>query len=122
MAIAAHDHCNDAGSKGLEGPTGSDGSTVIQRIARYGKAGGFMGENIDYGNKDPVDIIMSLFIDDGVSGRSHRDALMDDTFKVTGVAFCQHNSGSKQMVDIVYAGSMVGNKLAKQRINELKRL
>lgn len=26
------------------------------------------------------------------------------------------------MVDIVYAGSMVANKLAKQRINELKRL
>lgn len=121
MALAAYDHCNDVGKKGIESHKGSDGSTPFQRLARYGAAGGFQGENIDFGNTSPIDIVMSLYIDDGVANRSHRDAIMDTTFKVTSIAFCKHNSSSQQMVDIVYAGSMVANDFAKQRVKELHR-
>ena len=121
LAIAAQDHCNDAGSNGIESGTGSDGSSVNQRIARYGRTGGLEAENINLGNVKPIDIVMSLFIDDDFAGREHRKALLSLDYQVTGIAFCPHNSSSKRMVDIVYADSMAANALGRSRISELER-
>jgi len=36
LALAAEDHCNDTGGRGLTGHTGTDGSRPSQRANRYG--------------------------------------------------------------------------------------
>lgn len=51
LSKACADHINDLGPKGLTGHTGSDGSSVDQRIERYGEWGGKIGENISFGCK-----------------------------------------------------------------------
>lgn len=49
MADAARDHAEDIGPKGIAGHEGSDGSTMQDRIERYGDWSGYIGENISFG-------------------------------------------------------------------------
>ena len=74
--MAAKDLVKDHGPAGKTGHVGSDKSSVDSRIKRYGITGG-VGENCSYGSKTGQDIIMGLFVDDGVKGRAHRVNLMN---------------------------------------------
>jgi len=62
IALGCQDHCNDTGSKGIIGHTGSDDSTNKIRSQRYGSLGSKLksgsAENISYGYKTPESIIM----------------------------------------------------------------
>lgn len=44
-----------------------------------------MGENLSFGQQTGEDVIMQLFIDDGVADRGHRENLMNDQFRVVGI-------------------------------------
>ena len=58
LALAAQDHVKDTGKRGMTGHEGSDGSLFFQRMARYGTAEGHQGENISYGPKTAVEVVM----------------------------------------------------------------
>jgi uncharacterized protein YkwD len=87
---AAHDQAVDQARTGAVGHAGSDGSTPLTRINRYGHWDVTMGENIDYGNADARQIVTSLLIDDGVPSRGHRTNLLDPEFRVVGIAVGPH--------------------------------
>lgn len=72
LALAAQDHCDDVGGKGIVSHSGSDGSKVWHRMERYGEAFGTMGENLSFGKSYADEYMISLYIDDGVSDRGHR--------------------------------------------------
>ena len=92
LSFAARDHVNDTGPKGIIGHTGSDGSSMGQRINRYGEWSRGAGENIDYGNNTGKDIVVQLLIDDGVPGRGHRNNILNQNFKYVGNAIGNHSS------------------------------
>jgi len=91
LFLAAKDHANDTGPKGITGHTGSDKSSLAQRINRYGRWDGRCGENIDYGHNNARDIVVQLLVDDGVSSRGHRNNILNKDFKYTGAAIGTHS-------------------------------
>ena len=51
-------------------------------MARYGSVCGG-GENCAYGRSSGIEIVMGLFVDDGVSSRGHRSNLVNGDFVFT---------------------------------------
>jgi uncharacterized protein YkwD len=82
----------DQAKTGQTGHTGSDGSTLPQRVRRYcAEQYANIGENISYGNNAARQIVMQLLIDDGVPARGHRDNIMDAVFDCCGIAINTHS-------------------------------
>jgi len=104
LTFAARDHARDQAITGATGHTGSDGSTFVDRLNRYGKWDISAGENIDYGNGDARRILTSLLIDDGVTSRGHRKNLINGNFKFVGVSVGAHNV-HRHMCVMDFAGS-----------------
>ena len=102
MTEAARDHVDDTGPKSIIGHIGSDNSTPVLRLERYGTWIGKCGENISYGWDDPEMIVMQLMIDDDVPDRGHRRTILDGAFRVCGVAIGGHKKYGKMCV-ITYA-------------------
>ena len=50
----------------------------------------FLGECCDYGSSKPLDIVMSLLIDEGVESLGHRKILMENRYTGTAVSIMPH--------------------------------
>ena len=71
-----------------KGHNGTDGSSMSDRIERYGQWEGTIGENIDYGgDKEGKDVLLNLMVDDGVSTRGHRNNIFNPEFKMVFISF-----------------------------------
>ena len=51
----------------------------------------YLGECCDYGNEDPLDIVLSLLIDEGVPSLGHRKILLGD-YESIGVSIRKHKT------------------------------
>jgi uncharacterized protein YkwD len=49
-------------------------------------------ENIDYGSRNPRNVVLSLLIDDGVASRGHRDNILREDISLAGVASGYHRT------------------------------
>ena len=98
LSLAARDHVRDQGPTGQIGHTGSDGSSLVTRLSRYGRWEIMAAENISYGYSQPRAIVAALLIDDGVPSRGHRENLLDNTFRVVGVDIGPHRGYGKMCV------------------------
>lgn len=108
LSKAARDHQKDQKKTGRTGHTGSDRSDVKKRIERYGTWQHTIAENIAYGNSSARQIVIFLLIDDGVKSRGHRKNLLNDNFKLLGVAFGNHPK-YRTMCVMDFAGGMIKN-------------
>ena len=90
LAKAARFHCEDTGPSGLVGHNSTDGTSMSARLKRYVKDRMRWGENIDYGNSNAEDIVVSLIIDDGVPSRGHQKNIMNSSFRRAGAAIGSH--------------------------------
>ena len=72
LTLAARDHCYDIGPSGGASHTGSDGSTMAQRIEKYGTWHRAISENISFSEMTGRNIVLQFIIDDGNVSRSHR--------------------------------------------------
>ena len=90
LSMSAMAHVADQGAAGATGHNGSDHSSPWDRMARYGQKVGYVGENISYGVSNARQIVISLIVDAGVSGRGHRKNLFMKNFGVVGIACGSH--------------------------------
>lgn len=105
LAMVAKAHCDDLGPKGTMSNYGTDGSSYLDRMARFGMAGFYHGENISYGPEiRGQNIILNLLIDDGNELRGNRLNMLRSNFNFTGIATCDH-IGKGKMTVINYSES-----------------
>jgi uncharacterized protein YkwD len=91
LSQAAKDHAADIGPKGLTDHTGSNGSSLGDRINRYGTWRSGASENLSFGYNTAREIVLQLLIDDGVQSREHRKNIMDANARFVGVAAGTHS-------------------------------
>jgi len=92
--ISAHCH---AVASGKSGYVGHERTPECKWVRRY------YGECADYGNSTAFEILMSLFIDDGVESLGHRTGCFDDKFKSLGVSIEPHEKyGTNAVMDFYY--------------------
>ena len=103
LQSSSQDHVLDNGPKGRFSHKGSDGSTPWDRMARYVILKGFSGENIDYGLKDSLSVILNLIIDDGVKDRGHRQNIFNPNYKSVGI-YTGYHTIFEQMTVMDYNG------------------
>jgi len=116
LALAAEDHCNDQGPKGVTGHGGTDGSSPFDRMNRYGSWGGSAAENLAYGKSDGEGFMLQLYIDDGVPDRGHRKAILNPNLKMVGMHHCDHK-GYGGMLAVAYAVSFTPSTFGKQELD-----
>ncbi|CAD8125984.1 unnamed protein product [Paramecium sonneborni] len=104
LESAARDHVKDIGSKGLIGHNGSDGSSMSDRIERYGEWEMTVSENIIFGQNTGEDVIIQSIIDDGVSSRLRRKNLFKSEFGFVGIYDGQHKI-NKSVCIFVFAAT-----------------
>ncbi len=86
------------------GHYGKDGSDLKVRLGRFGKATGKCGENICHRGASARDVVRIFLVDDGVTQRSHRKAVLSKNFTQIGVA-CGAGKKSESLCVVVFADS-----------------
>lgn len=107
LTKAAGNHQKDQSETGKTGHTGSDQSSLRERIERYGEWQVRIAENIAYGNSSARQVVIFLLIDDGVKSRGHRKNLLHPAYKTVGVSFGKHPVYETMCV-MDFAGGVVG--------------
>ena len=92
LARTAQEHVDDIGPKGLLLYQSSDGTEPEERISKYGTYVDSLGENIDFGPNDAMDVIISLTLDDGEEERPHRENLFKADYQKVGIACGPHKT------------------------------
>ncbi len=85
LSLSSQDHASDMGNAGKEGHKGYDGSTIGERISRYGRPEGMFAENCSYGSSKPIGIVKQLLKSPG-----HRANIMNKSAGFVGVGIKPH--------------------------------
>ena len=97
----------DQGPAGSTGHTGSDKSEPEDRIGRYvHKILGKSAENLDYGHRRGLEVILSLLVDDGDLWKGHRALMMSPDVVYVGIYSGDHNEFGK-MAAFKYTGPVL---------------
>ncbi len=91
LALAAYDHASEQGDRGSWGHISPDGATPGKRVSARG-GGRFVSETISYGENDPVGVVRSLIVDDGVANRGHRNVIFTSNLRFAGVGCGPHTT------------------------------
>jgi uncharacterized protein YkwD len=81
----AQEFADKSGKKGSFGHR-----KYTQRYEQYGSHLNYDGENIQYGLRDPVEIVIDLLIDESIPSLGHRKNLLSKDFSVIGIGFAPH--------------------------------
>jgi len=113
LAMSARQHVADQGPTGGIGHTGTDGGSLLSRLAKWGQWTGRAGENISYGRPDARTIVVTLIVDQGVPNRSHRRNIFCPDFKLAGAACGPHaRYGTMCVIDFADGFVAKGEKVA----------
>jgi hypothetical protein len=103
LVKAAEDNAKDQADQAKIDHTGSDGSTYLDRMKRYGKPDGETAEIIYSGWKNGSEAFIHVLIDDGDSKRTQRKMVMNQNFNAVGVSHYDNKKDNGDLVVAVYA-------------------
>jgi uncharacterized protein YkwD len=106
LSSAAKDHLRDQSLADTVSHMGSDGSTLEERINRYGTWEIGIGENLAHGSNTAQRLAMQLIIDQSNPGRTYRLNILNPAFSVTGIA-CGNSILYRNLCVITFAGKYV---------------
>ena len=89
---AARDHCTDICNTGTTGHTGSNNSTVKDRIEKYNKKIVYFGENCGFGSTNPLHIVINMLIDNHLKDKLNMNNILNGNFDYIGVSLQKHFS------------------------------
>eukprot|EP01103_Thecamoeba_quadrilineata_P004105 TRINITY_DN13829_c0_g1_i1.p1 TRINITY_DN13829_c0_g1~~TRINITY_DN13829_c0_g1_i1.p1 ORF type:complete len:299 (+),score=40.36 TRINITY_DN13829_c0_g1_i1:59-955(+) len=110
LLLAAQDHIADCSFTGVLGEVGSDLSTPITRVRRYGQCGPALFESEVLSRLDPLQIVVQLLVDDGNLTRSNRDKMFNSQVTVCGVATGGHPKELSMCV-VVFSDRYINDKM-----------
>jgi uncharacterized protein YkwD len=90
MSLGANLLVKEQGAKGLTGHKGIDGGFCDQRLARFGRVEGSVGEALSYSAQSARQRVLTWLVDDGFASRGHRNSLLNPGYKVAGVSCGVH--------------------------------
>ena len=104
--MSARDHTEDTGYKGKFGHIGFDGSCPQERMLRYAYSfNSGNAENLSYQSAGGgLEVILSLFVDDGLKDRGHRKNMQNPLLTYMGCFSGSHKSKYGGIQTINYAG------------------
>lgn len=120
LSMAARDHVEDIGGKGLTTHEGSNDETVSNRIERYCEWDSACAETIDFGFTDLENVIMNIIVDDGVNERFQRMNMFSPTFKYVGIAMGKHRDLNVSCVFVYTKGVRDLGKPSNDGINYIQ--
>lgn len=109
LALSALEHVLDIGPKGLLRFESSDGTSVEDRIRKYGNYVEHLGESIDYGPNDAMGVLVSLILDDGEPEKPDRYNLFRPDYLKVGIA-CGPHKTEYQITVFDFAFDFVGHE------------
>ena len=92
LSLAARDLVQDLGPKGLSGHKGSDGSSLFERMTRYGQWEGKTVEILTYRYKEADAVVTGLLTDRTPTGRADRESLFDKDYVIAGISCGTHKT------------------------------
>jgi uncharacterized protein YkwD len=102
---AATLHAKDSGANGLVSHESSEGRKLSERIEDLCEWSEIIGENVDFGSKTAINLLIALLVDDGVKGRPHRAHLFNRNYNYIGIGVSAHKlHGNITVID--YAGQV----------------
>ncbi len=104
LAALARAHVADTGRRGLTGHRSSAGASFVQRVATLDNHASLSvgAENISYGMDSGRDVVLQLVVDDGVASRGHRENLLRQRLRYSGVG-CGYHRQYGSMCVVIYA-------------------
>ena len=117
LALSALEHVLDIGPKGLLRFESSDGTSVEDRIRKYGNFIEHLGESIDYGPNDAIGVLVSLILDDGEPEKPDRYNLFRPDYLKVGIA-CGPHKTEYQITVFDFAYDFFGNE--QENDNEIE--
>lgn len=106
LALAARDHVEEQGPRGVTGHASADGARVRQRLVKRG-GGDYVAEVITYGPPSAVEVVRQLIVDDDVPTRGHRRTLYAAEWTHAGAA-CGPHKRYKVMCVVTFARNETG--------------
>jgi uncharacterized protein YkwD len=110
MSLGANLLVREQGAQGLVGHKGLDGGFCDQRLARFGRVEGAVGEALSYSGQTVRLRVTSWLIDDGFVSRGHRNSLLSPAYKVVGVS-CGDHARFTSMCVVDFAGGFSDKQL-----------
>ena len=89
---SAASHAEDMGNSGNTGHNSTDGRSMSDRLWKANPNAMEIAENCSYGFSKPIEIVMQLLVDDGLTPPGHRNTILSDKYNVIGVAIRQHKT------------------------------
>ena len=92
LTKSARSHAEYMGKQGKLGHIGKGKKNPAERIEEYVQWDVWVAENIQYGAKTPVDIVLHLLIDEKVPDLGHRKNILEVRGRYIGVAIAPHKT------------------------------